>query len=84
MLADADPLVRRAAVDEVAGDPGSLGAQLTRLLGDPVRDVRIAAARALAGPGELRLAEADRTAFRSALEEFIAVQRYNEIVARRI
>jgi Tfp pilus assembly protein PilF len=54
-----------------------MSAQLTRLLGDPVRDVRIAAARALAGPGQLSLSDADRAAFRSALEEFIAVQRYN-------
>ena len=50
---------------------------LPALLRDPVREVRLEAARALAGDAELRLAAADRDAFRRALDEYIAVQRYN-------
>jgi tetratricopeptide (TPR) repeat protein len=35
------------------------------------------AARSLAGPAEMHLSEADRAAFRTALDEYIAVQSYN-------
>jgi predicted CXXCH cytochrome family protein len=77
-LDDADPLVRRAAIELVAsGDIGQWAGQLVRLLQDPVREVRIEAAHALAGPGELRLSGEQRSAFRKALDEYVAVQRYN-------
>lgn len=77
-LDDADPLVRRAAAEAAAADgQGRWTAGLARLLVDPARDVRIEAARALAGHAELRLTEADRAAFLRALEEYRAVQRYN-------
>ncbi|MGE0854435.1 MAG: cytochrome c3 family protein [Hyphomicrobiaceae bacterium] len=77
-LADPDPLVRRAAVAAVgAGDIRQAGSRLVPLLRDPVREVRIEAARALAGNAELHLTESDRTAFRAALDDYIAVQRYN-------
>jgi len=77
-LTDPDPLVRRAAVAAVgAGDIRRAGSRLVPLLRDPVREVRIEAARALAGNAELHLTESDRTAFRAALDDYIAVQRYN-------
>ena len=78
-LADPDPLVRAAAAEAIATarDPGALAAPLAALLSDPVRQVRIEAARALAGPAEMRLTDAQRAAFRAALDEYIAVQRYN-------
>ncbi|MCA0301247.1 MAG: tetratricopeptide repeat protein [Proteobacteria bacterium] len=78
-LADPDPAVRAAAA-EAAGnlrDAAPLAAPLAALLRDPVRQVRLEAARALAGPSELRLSEADRAALRAALDEYRAVQAYN-------
>ena len=50
---------------------------LPRMLGDPVRTVRIEAARALAGPNETALSAEQRARFDSALAEYIAVQEYN-------
>lgn len=77
-LADPEPLVRSAAAEAAgSGDPSQVPLALVALLRDPVLGVRIEAARALAGPPEMRLGDADRTAFRAALEEYIAVQRYN-------
>ena len=77
-LADADPIVRAsAAAAASAGDASPWTVQLTRLLRDPVRQVRIEAARALAGPAEMRLSEPDRAALRAALDEYVAVQRYS-------
>jgi predicted CXXCH cytochrome family protein len=78
-LADPDPLVRAAAAKALAAarDPGALAAPLAALLTDPVREVRINAAHALAGPAEMRLADAQRSAFRTALDDYIAVQRFN-------
>ena len=77
-LADPDPMVRAAAVEAASlGDANQLRLTLTPLLRDPARQVRIEAGRALAGPPEMGLSEADRPAFRSALDEYIAAQRYN-------
>ena len=77
-LGDPDPSVRAAAAEAAAsGDPNQRPAALAALLRDPVRQVRIEAARALAGPAEMKLGDADRAAFRSALDEYTAVQRYN-------
>jgi predicted CXXCH cytochrome family protein len=78
-LADPDPLVRAAAAEALAAarDPGALAAPLAALLTDPVRQVRIDAAHALAGPAEMRLTDAQRAAFRAALDEYVAVQRFN-------
>jgi predicted CXXCH cytochrome family protein len=77
-LADLDPLVRTAAAEAIAaGDADAWTAELVPLLRDPVRAVRIAAARALAGPTERRLSQGDRQSFRRALDEYIAVQNYN-------
>jgi predicted CXXCH cytochrome family protein len=77
-LADPNPLVRTAAVEGVQDlDVVPLLTHLLPLLRDPARVVRIAAARSLAGPVEMRLGEADRASFRMALDEYVSVQRYN-------
>lgn len=71
---DEDPLVRAAAAAGLAGglgDPARAARALEPLLSDPVRIVRVEAARALAGvPGALP----DRAAFEKALAEFRARQ----------
>ena len=77
-LADPDPMVRAAAVDAAAsGDVAAWVEPLKGLLRDPVRLVRIEAARAIAGPSEARLSPEDHAVFDAALEEYVAVQRYN-------
>ena len=74
-LEDADELVRRAAVEVLAGtDPATRARHLPRLVHDPVRGVRIAAARALLAvtlPGEANEAAA------RVLEEYVAAQTYS-------
>ncbi|WIM14101.1 tetratricopeptide repeat protein [Enhydrobacter sp.] len=77
-LSDPDPLLRAAAAEAIAaGGASPWMTALVPLLRDPVRGVRIEAARALAGPTELRLSQSDRESFRRALDEYIAVQTYN-------
>jgi tetratricopeptide (TPR) repeat protein len=77
-LNDTDPLVRSAAVEALgAADPSLRLRYLPRMLADPVRSVRIEAARALAGPTEANLPAADRAAFDKALAEYMAAQTYN-------
>ena len=51
--------------------------ELPQLLGDPIRLVRMTAARTLAGPGESRLDAAQLGQFNAALEEYVAAQRFN-------
>jgi tetratricopeptide (TPR) repeat protein len=76
-LSDADPLVRAGAATVLAGTDLDARAQLLpRLLGDPVREVRMGAARALAGAPETRLAPQDRAAFDAALAEVVAAERF--------
>jgi predicted CXXCH cytochrome family protein len=77
-LADPDPLVRAAAAEGLAqDDPTPLIPDLAPLLHDPMRLVRTTVARALAGPAEVHLSQIDRPAFRAALDEYVAIQRYN-------
>ena len=77
-LNDSDPVVRLAATEALAtADPSIRQRFLPRMLGDPVRAVRIEAAHALAGPPETGLKGSERTAFDRAVEEYIAVQTYN-------
>jgi Flp pilus assembly protein TadD len=77
-LNDPDPVVRLAAAEAIANtEPQVRERYLSRMTADPVRAVRIEAARALAGPAEAGVAAADRPAFAKALEEYIAVQLYN-------
>jgi predicted CXXCH cytochrome family protein len=77
-LNDSDPMVRAAAVDALGGAAPEVRAQsLPRLLADPLRLVRISAARALNDvPGELIPAD-QRAALAKALDEYIATQRFN-------
>jgi tetratricopeptide (TPR) repeat protein len=77
-LNDADASVRLAAVETLASmDVPTRQRYLPRMLGDPVRVVRIEAAYGLAGPGEAGLPLEDRARFDRALAEFVAVQVYN-------
>jgi Flp pilus assembly protein TadD len=74
---DADPLVRRAAARALErADPTARVELLVPLLGDAVRDVRIEAARALAGFRD-RLPEAARTALDRGVAEYVAAQRFD-------
>jgi Flp pilus assembly protein TadD len=75
---DADPLLRIAAAR--AGEvlpPRERVAALAPLLSDPVRAVRIEAARTLADAPESTLTPAQRSRLDVALEEYRAVQRLN-------
>jgi predicted CXXCH cytochrome family protein len=77
-LRHADPAVRSAALSVVAGaDPQTRRQLLTPLLKDEARTVRMDAARALAGPAEAGLSAEERTAFKAALEEYVAAQLFN-------
>ncbi len=76
-LGDADAMVRAAAVGALAGAEPALRAQLLPpLLADPVRLVRMDAARALAGEPEARLSAADRVRFAAALDDYVAAERF--------
>jgi predicted CXXCH cytochrome family protein len=77
-LNDADALVRASAAEVfTAIDPALRVEYLSPLLRDPVRLVRMTAARALAGEPEARLRVEDREAFAAALEEWRAGERFN-------
>jgi tetratricopeptide (TPR) repeat protein len=78
MTFDSDPLVRMAAVDVLTPLPETLRARLlTRLLADPVRAVRIEAARALVTVPDGDFAESDRTRRAHGVDEWKAVQGFN-------
>jgi tetratricopeptide (TPR) repeat protein len=78
LLSDSDPLVRKTAVDALAGGPPDVRAQLLQpLLGDAVKGVRIAAARWLAGVPTAGWSAQDQAALKTATDEYIAVQRFN-------
>ncbi|MGH8672778.1 MAG: tetratricopeptide repeat protein, partial [Burkholderiales bacterium] len=77
-LNDSHDLVRRAAVGVIAGaSPDARARYLPRMLEDPVRAVRIEAARALAVIPPQQIAPEYRAALPRAVDEYIAVQRYN-------
>ena len=77
-LNDADPLVRMAAVGALSGADAQMRQRyLPRMLSDPVRIVRMEAARALAGDAEAGLPADVRTPFARALGEYVAAQTYN-------
>jgi predicted CXXCH cytochrome family protein len=72
---DADPLVRAAAAEGLAAIPVEQRiAYTTGLLKDPVRLVRIAAARSLAEVPAARIPAEDRTAFERAYAELLAAE----------
>jgi len=78
MLNDEDALVRAAAARAFHQvDPGDAVPVLAYRLRDPVREVRMGVARALAGAHERELAELDRTAFSAALAELVAALRFD-------
>ncbi len=75
---DGDPLVRGAAAGALEGvDPGFRADLLAPLLDDPVRAVRMQAARALAGAPRDRLTDKQRTALDRGLAEYIAGEQFN-------
>ena len=77
-LADRDPLVRAASAQALVGaDARTRKRLLTPLLDDPVREVRMEAARSLAGDAEAGLAPHERIRFDSALGEWVAAQGFN-------
>jgi predicted CXXCH cytochrome family protein len=74
---DPHSLVRRAAASALGpADPAIRVEVLAPLLADPVRVVRMEAARALAGSRD-RLTEAQRGAFDRALDEYVAGEQFN-------
>jgi predicted CXXCH cytochrome family protein len=77
-LGDDDSLVRWAAVRALDGaEPGFRAELLAPLLADPVRVVRMEAARSLADVPRDRLPEAQRAAFDAALAEYVAGEQFN-------
>jgi predicted CXXCH cytochrome family protein len=78
-LADADPLVRRAAAGgfELASAEQRV-AMLAPLLRDPIRAVRIEAARMLVPVPAIAIGEANRAAFDRAVAELEASHRENQ------
>jgi len=77
-LGDPDAQVRAAAVSAVVlADAGTRAQLLPPMLGDPVRQVRMDAARALAGEPEARLSPQDRARFATALDEYAAAEGFN-------
>jgi Putative Zn-dependent protease, contains TPR repeats len=77
-LADADPLVRLAALRAFRPYPvADVWPLAKRLLADPVRGVRIEAASLLATVPPDRMSADDRQQLARALDEYVAVQRLN-------
>jgi predicted CXXCH cytochrome family protein len=77
-LADGDSTVRLAAAIALRDADQALRARLLpRLLGDPVRVVRIEAARGLADVAESRLPAGDRARLAKARDEYLAALRFN-------
>ncbi len=77
-LNDGDAQVRLASVNALANlPPEERRRYLARMLGDPVRAVRTAAARALAGPAENGLTVVERSVFEPALKQYVATLEYN-------
>ncbi|XXX78925.1 multiheme c-type cytochrome [Sorangium sp. So ce134] len=74
-LADPDPLLRRAALSALESyDPRRIAAVAAPLLADPVRGVRVEAARVLAGVDLGALPERAAQNLDGALREYIATQ----------
>jgi tetratricopeptide (TPR) repeat protein len=77
-LNEPDPLVRAAAARALENADVPVRVQLLpRMLDDPIRQVRLDAARALVGPPEARIAADDRAKLARALDEYVAAQRFN-------
>jgi predicted CXXCH cytochrome family protein len=77
-LRDPDPLVRRAAVAALEHANVAVRTELVApLLDDPIRAVRMEAARVLADIATDGLSPARRAAFERGLEEYVAAERFN-------
>ena len=77
-LKDPDPMIRAASVDALEGlAPAERMHYLVPLLGDPVRAVRIKAARLLAGTRENGLTAEDRALLGKGINEYIESQMVN-------
>jgi tetratricopeptide (TPR) repeat protein len=76
-LDDPSPLVRRAAIETFDALPPLQRLALVPLLGDPVRTVRMRAARALAPLADDAFDSAALVAFRKASDEYVAAERFN-------
>lgn len=77
-LMDGEPLIRRTAVDHIEiPDPEKLGALIGPMLYDPVKAVRIEAARKLAGAPAKRLGPEQQRVFEAALSEYVASMTYS-------
>jgi tetratricopeptide (TPR) repeat protein len=75
---DSDPLLRRAAAGALGGVEERLRAELLApLLDDPVRAVRMEAARALAGTAPDLYTQAQRDALARGLAEYTAGEQFN-------
>lgn len=78
LISDKDPLVRQATSEALAAyPPGFRRAHLLPLLADPVKGVRISAARWLAGLPTQDWSAQDKHNLDQALAEYIAVQQFN-------
>jgi predicted CXXCH cytochrome family protein len=78
LLADADPLVRRAAVGWLDAVDAPLRYRYGMpLLEDPDRSVRLAAARALAPLSRYELPDSERATLTAALEAYVGAQGVN-------
>ena len=78
-LEDADPLVRREAAETLMlFEPEARTRLGVPVLTDPVRTVRLAAARSLAEVPRDRLSVDQRAALKRGLEEYASVQQFNE------
>lgn len=77
LLGDPDPMVRRAAVAAYAGAPLPARRDLFALLDDPVRDVRLEAARQVADLPAPRLTPDEQSRRARGIAEYIASQRSN-------
>lgn len=77
LLQDPDPLVRRAAASVYAGVPLGAHRDLLALLDDPIRDVRLEAARLVADLPAERLTPEQQATRQRGIDEYIASQRSN-------
>jgi tetratricopeptide (TPR) repeat protein len=77
-LMDGEPLIRRTALDHVElPDPQTLATLIGPLLYDPVKAVRIEAARKLAGAPAKRLRPEQQKVFDATLTEYVASMNYS-------
>ena len=76
-LKDASPLVRHAAIGVFDTLPPDQRREIAPLLSDPLRSVRMRAARTLAPLSEQALGPAATAAFARAADEYVAGERFN-------